>query len=75
MKIGFIGLGKMGFNMVQRLINNGHEVMVWDRTSEAIKEAEKKGAIIALSIEESFAMKVLAALRNQFGGHAVKSKN
>src|SRR3990172_11917752 len=52
MKIGFIGLGKMGFNMVQRLINNGHEVVVWDRTSEAIKEAEKKGAIASSTIED-----------------------
>ncbi len=52
MKIGFIGLGKMGFNMVQRLTNNGHEVVVWDRTSEAIKEAEAKGAIASLSIED-----------------------
>lgn len=52
MKIGFIGLGKMGFNMVQRLINNGHEVVVWNITPEPIKEAEKKGAIAASSIEE-----------------------
>lgn len=52
MKIAFIGLGKMGFNMVQRLTNNGHEVVVWDRTSEAIKEAEAKGAIASSSIED-----------------------
>ena len=52
MKIGFIGLGKMGFNMVQRLTNNGHEVVVWDRTSAAIQEAEKKGAIASSSIED-----------------------
>lgn len=52
MKIGFIGLGKMGFNMVQRLINYGHEVVVWNRTSEPIKEAEKNGAIASSSIEE-----------------------
>jgi 6-phosphogluconate dehydrogenase len=52
MKIGFIGLGKMGFNMVQRLANNGHEVVVWNRTSEAIKEAEVKGAIASSSIQD-----------------------
>jgi 6-phosphogluconate dehydrogenase len=52
MKIGFIGLGKMGFNMVQRLTNNGHEVVVWDRTSETIKEAESKGAIASSSIQD-----------------------
>lgn len=38
--------------MVQRLINNGHEIVVWDRSSEAIKEAEKKGAISSTSIED-----------------------
>lgn len=52
MKIGFIGLGKMGFNMVQRLTNNGHELVVWDRTSETIKEAESKGAIASSSIQD-----------------------
>ena len=52
MKIGFIGLGKMGFNMVQRLTNNGHEVVVWDRTSETIKEVESKGAIASSSIQD-----------------------
>jgi len=52
MKIGFIGLGKMGFNMVQRLINNGHEVAVWDRTSPAIQAAESKGAIASSSIQD-----------------------
>jgi 6-phosphogluconate dehydrogenase len=52
MKIGFIGLGKMGFNMVQRLMNDGHEVVVWNRAAEPIKEVEKKGAIAASSIED-----------------------
>ncbi len=31
MKLGFIGLGKMGGNMVQRLLLGGHEVVVYDR--------------------------------------------
>jgi 6-phosphogluconate dehydrogenase len=44
MKIGFIGLGKMGFNMVHRLLNNNHEVVVWDRSEESIKEIVKLGA-------------------------------
>ena len=52
MKIVFIGLCKMGFNMVQRLTNNGHEVVVWNRTSETIKEAESKGAIASSSIQD-----------------------
>ena len=31
MKIGFVGLGKMGSNMVKRLLRNGHEVVVYDQ--------------------------------------------
>lgn len=52
MKIGFIGLGKMGFNMVHRLLNSGHEVVVWNRSSEAIREIEKLGAEGANSFED-----------------------
>jgi len=52
MKIGFIGLGKMGLNMVQRLVNDGHEVVVWNRSSGAIVEAKNKGAIASSSIDD-----------------------
>ena len=45
MKIGFIGLGKMGFNMVQRLLNDHHEIVVWNRSQVAVEEISKKGAI------------------------------
>lgn len=34
MRLGFIGLGRMGANMVKKLIADGHEVVVWNRTSE-----------------------------------------
>ena len=52
MKIGFIGLGKMGFNMVHRLLNHKHEVVVWNRSVESINEIVKLGAIGAGSVEE-----------------------
>jgi 6-phosphogluconate dehydrogenase len=52
MKIGFVGLGKMGHNMVHRLLNNGHDVVVYDRSAENIKEIEKLGAIGASSLED-----------------------
>lgn len=52
MKIGFIGLGKMGFNMVQRLLDHKHEVVVWNKSEKPIKELEKKGAIGASSLED-----------------------
>ncbi len=52
MKIGFIGLGKMGFNMVQRLLNDNHEVVVYDRNKNTIDEIAKKGAVPSYSLEE-----------------------
>jgi 6-phosphogluconate dehydrogenase len=52
MKIGFIGLGKMGMNMVQRLLNNGHEVVAYARTAETVMTAQNKGAIGASSLKD-----------------------
>jgi len=52
MRIGFIGLGKMGFNMVHRLLNDQHEVVVWNRTAASVKEISKIGAIEASSVKE-----------------------
>lgn len=50
MKLGFIGLGKMGMNMVHRLINQGHQVVVYNRSMDKIIEAQKLGAIASTSI-------------------------
>jgi 6-phosphogluconate dehydrogenase len=44
MKLGMIGLGKMGGNMVERLVKSGHELVVWDRSPAAIAESESGGA-------------------------------
>jgi len=52
MKIGFIGLGKMGFNMVHRLLKDDHEIVVYNRSREPIEEAEKLGAIAADSVKD-----------------------
>jgi len=52
MKLGFIGLGKMGFNMVQRILNDGHQVVAWTRSGKTVQEIKEKGAIAASSIEE-----------------------
>nr|NGX52492.1 6-phosphogluconate dehydrogenase, NAD(+)-dependent, decarboxylating [Candidatus Anoxychlamydiales bacterium] len=51
MQIGFVGLGKMGLNMVKRLLNH-HEVTGFDLNEEAMKLAEKEGMIVAASIQE-----------------------
>jgi 6-phosphogluconate dehydrogenase len=54
MRIGFIGLGRMGANMVRRLTRDGHEVVIFNRTPEKTTElaAEAGGATAAYSIEE-----------------------
>jgi 6-phosphogluconate dehydrogenase len=52
MKIGFVGLGKMGGIMVERLIKGGHEIVAFDPIRKAVKEAENKGAVPAGSLEE-----------------------
>jgi 6-phosphogluconate dehydrogenase len=52
MKIGFIGLGKMGLNMVHRLLIDNHEIVVYNRSKEQILEAEKLGAVASESVED-----------------------
>ena len=52
MQLGFIGLGRMGANMVRRLLRDGHEIVVYNRTPEKTREIVGEGAIGAFSIEE-----------------------
>ena len=52
MQLGYVGLGKMGKNMVLRLLEKGHEVVVWNRSPEPRREVAKAGAIAAESVEE-----------------------
>lgn len=49
MELGFIGLGKMGMNMVTRLRRDQHRVVVYDRNSPLIQEAEQQGCVGAES--------------------------
>ena len=51
-KIGYLGLGKMGKNMVLRLLEHGVEVVVWNRSPEKVDEVVKSGAIGASSIKD-----------------------
>lgn len=55
MELGFIGLGKMGGNMVQRLLNDGHKVVVFDRSTDAVQALAAKGAHAAESLEDMVA--------------------
>jgi 6-phosphogluconate dehydrogenase len=52
MKIGMIGLGRMGGNMVKRLLKDGHQVVVYDRTAKHVQDLVKEGAIGAQSMED-----------------------
>lgn len=55
MKIGFIGLGRMGYSMVQRILNSKQtqiKVVAWNRSPEKTKEIAKQGAIPAYSLEQ-----------------------
>ena len=52
MKLGFIGLGKMGANMVENLLDHGHSVVVYDLSREAVERIAAKGASAALSLDD-----------------------
>ena len=52
MRIGFIGLGRMGANMVRRLLRDKHEIVAYNRTAEKTKEIAGEGADGAYSIAE-----------------------
>ena len=53
MKVGFIGLGRMGQAMAARLLGGGHELVVYNRSREKAAELEKNGAKVAGSIAEA----------------------
>lgn len=52
MKIGYIGLGKMGKNMVLRLLEKGIEVVAWNRSPEPLEEVAKAGAVTSSSLDD-----------------------
>ena len=51
MQIGMIGLGRMGANMVRRLLRGGHECVVNDRSADAVKALEADGASGSASLD------------------------
>jgi 6-phosphogluconate dehydrogenase len=52
MQIGMVGLGRMGANMVRRLIKNGHQCMVFDASPKTVNELAKENAIGAASLAD-----------------------
>lgn len=52
MQLGMIGLGRMGANLVRRLMRDGHECVVYDVSPEAVQQLEGEGAVGSASVEE-----------------------
>jgi 6-phosphogluconate dehydrogenase len=52
MQLGMIGLGRMGANMVRRLLRGGHQCVVYDQSPKAVEEIAKENAIGASSIQD-----------------------
>ena len=57
MQLGMIGLGRMGANMVRRLLQGGHECVVYDMSAQAVEQLVKEHALGAASLAE-FAKKL-----------------
>src|SRR5438128_10848622 len=55
MQLGMIGLGRMGANMVRRLMRGGHECVVWDVSTDNIKKLADECATGAESLEDFIA--------------------
>ncbi|HJO64596.1 MAG TPA: decarboxylating 6-phosphogluconate dehydrogenase [Sphingomonas sanguinis] len=52
MKIGLVGLGRMGGNIARRLMQAGHQVVAWDRSDEAVQTLAKDGAEAATGLSD-----------------------
>jgi 6-phosphogluconate dehydrogenase len=52
MQIAIVGLGKMGGNMVKRLLGGGHSVVAWDRDAATVEKVAKEGATGASSLKD-----------------------
>ena len=52
MEIGFVGLGRMGFNMTLRLLRGGHRVVAWNRSPDKVQDAARHGAVGAASLAD-----------------------
>jgi 6-phosphogluconate dehydrogenase len=56
MELGFVGLGRMGGNMVTRLARDGHRIVAYDRNASAAKLAAANGAALATSLADFASM-------------------
>ena len=52
MELGFVGLGRMGANMVQRLLQGGHRIVAYNRDPKPVAAAQAKGALGVASLQD-----------------------
>jgi 6-phosphogluconate dehydrogenase len=52
MEMGMVGLGRMGGNMVLRLMKRGHRMIAYDRSADAVKEKASQGAVGSFTVED-----------------------
>ena len=52
MRIGIVGLGRMGTGIARRLMRNGHECVVYDRAPGPVSQLAQEGAVAAKSIDD-----------------------
>jgi hypothetical protein len=52
MQLGMVGLGRMGANLVRRLMRDGHECVVYDQNIDAVQLLSGEGAVGAASLEQ-----------------------
>ena len=52
MQLGMIGLGRMGANMLRRLLRDGHQCVVFDRSANAVQDLVKQKAVGTASLGE-----------------------
>jgi 6-phosphogluconate dehydrogenase len=72
MQLGMIGLGRMGANMVRRLLRGGHECVVFDPVPEAVESLASLYERFSSRGNAELQGKLLSALRLGCGGHAEK---
>ena len=52
MQLGMVGLGRMGGNIVQRLMRHGHSCVVYDKSADAVASLAGKGATGSRSLDD-----------------------
>ena len=62
LKVGWVGMGRMGYPMAERLVNAGHDVYVWNRTRSKAEPLAEKGATLVNSPRDLASVDVLGTM-------------